>query len=203
MEHQYAIWVLLHLTTKLEKEHKDEAKIATDFKQTFKEDVKQPHKDPKELPKEGFPCQLKEWSKANAGCAHALKNHVVLIAKHYGIGITAILLLQRALQCHWNIFHNAPQKGITALGVITKAYVNLFKADPPAAPGGAPLKPQYQPHSSKPVFGIRERLVAGYLTAADHQVFLAICKAAKLPSALATGDSARQSAGADNEFTYD
>ena len=65
------------------------------------------------------------------------------MANNYGVGMSALLLIMRAVQCNWNIFDNAIEKGITALGVITKAYFNLFKADSPEASAIQPLAPAY------------------------------------------------------------
>lgn len=172
---------------------------ATEQKELYTDELKSTDKALLEQDKKVFPHNLKDWAHANVARALEVKTFIHLMAYHYGVSLTSILLLQRAVQCHWNIFHNAPKKGITTLGVITKSYVNLFKADAPEASAIVPLKPQYSARLTKPIYSIRERLVKANVVVPDHHVYLALFKAAILNPTMATGDE-RRSAGADSEF---
>ena len=126
----------------------------------------------------------------------------------------------RALQCQWNFCFKADTSGTTDIGVITKAYVSLFTPpaipikdaaikEPPAATlivaKASEKKAVYTNSTNRPVFAIREIAQANFTTVPDHHVYLAICRASKLPSAKATGHLSRESsANPDKEFdNYD
>ena len=104
------------------------------------------------------------------------------------------------------------------MGVITKAYGSLFTPSviPPIAadnkapasipaidPKAAVRKVVYTTNSVRNVFAIRDGTV--FTTVPDHHIYLAICRAAKFPSARATGELSRASSvNHDKEFdNYD
>jgi len=155
--------------------------------------------------KKGFPHHVKEWAKANLDRAKEVTDLIRVMAKQLGVGLVAVLLIFRAIQCNWNIWHDAINQGTTALGVITKAYVNLFKAVDKDESVQTVLKPQYHAIQGKPVYGVRSRGPSKELSPQEsYHIFVAICKACKISTTLATGQSDRKSAGADSEFgSYD
>jgi hypothetical protein len=123
-----------------------------------------------------------------------------------GVGRMAVLLLMRALQCQWNFIFESDKRGTTDMGVITKAYASLFTPSsklpeasvnkvPPIIPAVDPKAGTqtvvYTSSSSRQVYAIRQG--NEFTTVPDHHIYLAICRAAHIPSVIATGNMSRSS----------
>jgi hypothetical protein len=96
------------------------------------------------------------------------------------------------------------------MGLITKAYVNLISPTvPPAELTSTQLIIQPQPgqeamaiKSKRPAMGVRNLGDPDVKAVPDYHVYKVICKAAKLPTSLATGQLSRPASigDADDEF---
>lgn len=96
--HQYAIWILLEETCRLEGIHNgvDVTRLIQKTYNSQREEIKS---NPKSDLRLNFPFVAESWGASNSTKAEILKTFIISKSKMIGVGRMAVLLLMRALQC--------------------------------------------------------------------------------------------------------